>query len=120
LSSLNSNPLFFLDYFASRILELDVSESALKGSVEGCLQSKMALIGVETAEMPGMFQKGDDDLAGFSVGEVKKPDLIDGLNLKEGDSFVGIACKGFHSKGFFLVRKILGMNNSNLDFNRVN
>jgi phosphoribosylformylglycinamidine cyclo-ligase len=113
-----ARPLFFLDYFASSKLELDVSESVLKGIVEGCLQSKMALIGGETAEMPGMYQKGDYDLAGFSVGEVKKFDLIDGLNLKEGDSLVGIASSGFHSNGFSLVRKILDMNNSNLDLKR--
>lgn len=113
-----ARPLFFLDYFASSKLELDVSESVLKGIVEGCLQSKMALIGGETAEMPGMYQQGDYDLAGFSVGEVKKPDLVNGLNLKKGDSLVGIASSGFHSNGFSLVRKILDMNNSNLDLKR--
>lgn len=102
-----ARPLFFLDYFASSKLDLDVSESVLKGIVDGCLQSQMALIGGETAEMPGMYQPGDYDLAGFSVGEVKKADLIDGLSLKEGDSLVAIASSGFHSNGYSLVRKIL-------------
>ena len=102
-----ARPLFFLDYFASSKLDLEVSESVLKGIVEGCLQSQMALIGGETAEMPGMYQIGDYDLAGFSVGEVLKCDLIDGLNLESGDSLVAIASTGFHSNGYSLVRKIL-------------
>jgi phosphoribosylformylglycinamidine cyclo-ligase len=102
-----ARPLFFLDYFASSKLDLEVSESVLKGIVDGCLQSQMALIGGETAEMPGMYQVGDYDLAGFSVGEVKKIDLIDGLSLADGDSLVAIASTGFHSNGYSLVRKIL-------------
>ena len=110
-----ARPLFFLDYFASSKLELDVSESVLKGIVDGCLQSQMALIGGETAEMPGMYQKADYDLAGFSVGEVKKAELIDGMKLKEGDTLVGIASSGFHSNGFSLVRKILEINNASED-----
>jgi phosphoribosylformylglycinamidine cyclo-ligase len=106
-----ARPLFFLDYFASSKLDLDVSESVLAGIVDGCLQSQMALIGGETAEMPGMYQPGDYDLAGFSVGEVKKCDLIDGLSLKTNDSLVGIASTGFHSNGYSLVRKILDTKN---------
>ncbi|MBC7537254.1 MAG: phosphoribosylformylglycinamidine cyclo-ligase [Bacteriovorax sp.] len=102
-----ARPLFFLDYFASSKLDLEVSEAVLKGIVDGCLQSQMALIGGETAEMPGMYQIGDYDLAGFSVGEVKKSELIDGLSLTEGDSLVAIASTGFHSNGYSLVRKIL-------------
>lgn len=113
-----ARPLFFLDYFASSKLELDVSEAVLKGIVNGCLQSSMALIGGETAEMPGMYQIGDYDLAGFSVGEVSKKDLIDGKKLTNGDSLVGIASSGFHSNGFSLVRKILEVQNSNLDLKR--
>ena len=113
-----ARPLFFLDYFASSKLDLDVSESVLKGIVDGCLQSQMALIGGETAEMPGMYQPGDYDLAGFSVGEVKKTDLIDGSKLSEGDTLVGIASSGFHSNGFSLVRKILEIKNANLDLKR--
>ena len=107
-----ARPLFFLDYFASSKLDLEISSSVLQGIVEGCLQSQMALIGGETAEMPGMYQTGDYDLAGFSVGEVKKIDLIDGLNLSAGDSLVAIASSGFHSNGFSLVRKILETQNA--------
>jgi phosphoribosylformylglycinamidine cyclo-ligase len=104
-----ARPLFFLDYFASSKLDLEVSEAVLKGIVDGCLQSQIALIGGETAEMPGMYQIGDYDLAGFSVGDVKKSELIDGLNLVEGDSLVAIASTGFHSNGYSLIRKILEM-----------
>ncbi|MFA6237653.1 MAG: phosphoribosylformylglycinamidine cyclo-ligase [Bacteriovorax sp.] len=113
-----ARPLFFLDYFASSKLDLDVSESVLKGIVDGCLQSQMALIGGETAEMPGMYQPGDYDLAGFSVGEVKKNDLIDGLSLTEGDSLVGIASTGFHSNGYSLVRKILETKNASTELKK--
>ena len=102
-----ARPLFFLDYFASSKLDLDVSEAVIKGIVDGCLQSECALIGGETAEMPGMYQIGDYDLAGFSVGEVAKSDLIDGKKLIEGDSLVAMTSSGFHSNGFSLVRKIL-------------
>lgn len=102
-----ARPMFFLDYFASSSLDLEVSEAVLKGIVEGCHQSQMALIGGETAEMPGMYQKGDYDLAGFSVGDVMKKDLLDGSRLKEGDTLVAIASSGFHSNGYSLVRKIL-------------
>lgn len=113
-----ARPLFFLDYFASSKLDLDVSESVLKGIVDGCLQSSMALIGGETAEMPGMYQEGDYDLAGFSVGEVKKMDLIDGSQISDGQLLVAIASSGFHSNGFSLVRKILETTQSDLDLKR--
>jgi phosphoribosylformylglycinamidine cyclo-ligase len=102
-----ARPMFFLDYFASSSLDLAVSESVLKGIVDGCKQSSMALIGGETAEMPGMYQPGDYDLAGFSVGEINRSDLIDGQNLKEGDTLIALASSGFHSNGFSLVRKML-------------
>jgi phosphoribosylformylglycinamidine cyclo-ligase len=113
-----ARPLFFLDYFASSKLELDVSEAVLAGIVDGCLQSQMALIGGETAEMPGMYQLGDYDLAGFSVGEVKKADLIDGLNLESGDSLVAIPSTGFHSNGYSLVRKILESRNASIELKK--
>ena len=113
-----ARPLFFLDYFASSKLDMEVSESVIKGIVDGCHQSQMALIGGETAEMPGMYQIGDYDLAGFCVGEVKKSDLIDGSRLKEGDSLVGIYSSGLHSNGFSLIRKILETNKSNLDLKK--
>lgn len=113
-----ARPLFFLDYFASSNLDLEISEAVLKGIVEGCLQSQMALIGGETAEMPGMYQKGDYDLAGFSVGEVNKSDLVDGSKLKEGDSLVAIKSSGFHSNGYSLVRKILETKNADIDLKK--
>lgn len=113
-----ARPMFFLDYFASSKLDLDVSEAVLKGIVEGCHQSQMALIGGETAEMPGMYQPGDYDLAGFSVGEVMKKDLIDGIRLKEGDTLLALASSGFHSNGYSLVRKILETKNANADLKR--
>ncbi len=106
-----ARPLFFLDYFASSKLDLAVSESVIEGIVEGCKLSGMALIGGETAEMPGMYQLGDYDLAGFSVGEVKKSELVNGLNLESGDTLVAIASSGFHSNGFSLIRKILEQKN---------
>lgn len=102
-----ARPLFFLDYFASGKLDLEVSEKVLEGIVEGCLQSKMALIGGETAEMPGMYQNGDYDLAGFSVGEVLQKNLINGEAITEGDALIGIASSGFHSNGFSLIRKVI-------------
>ncbi|MFZ4712156.1 MAG: phosphoribosylformylglycinamidine cyclo-ligase [Bacteriovoracaceae bacterium] len=102
-----ARPLFFLDYFASGKLNLEVSEKVLEGIVEGCLQSKMALIGGETAEMPGIYQNGDYDLAGFSVGEVSTEKLIDGSRVRVGDSLIGISSSGFHSNGFSLIRKVI-------------
>ena len=102
-----ARPLFFLDYFASSSLDLNVSTDVIKGIVKGCKQSAMALIGGETAEMPGMYQKGDYDLAGFSVGEVYQNQLIDGSKIKSGLTLVGLASSGFHSNGFSLVRKII-------------
>lgn len=102
-----ARPLFFLDYFASSKLDLKTSEKIIEGLVEGCLQSKMVLIGGETAEMPGIYQEGDYDLAGFSVGEVFTHNLIDGSKLKSGDTLIALESSGFHSNGFSLVRKIL-------------
>lgn len=102
-----ARPLFFLDYFASGKLNLEVSEKVLEGIVEGCLQGKLALIGGETAEMPGMYQNGDYDLAGFSVGEVYKDQMLDGSRITAGDTLIGLASTGFHSNGFSLVRKVI-------------
>ncbi len=113
-----ARPLFFLDYFASSKLDLEVSESVLKGIVDGCIQSSMALIGGETAEMPGMYQIGDYDLAGFSVGEVKKSELVDGLRLKDGDTLIALPSTGFHSNGYSLVRKILELKKSDLELKK--
>lgn len=102
-----ARPLFFLDYFASSKLELNTSEKIIAGIVEGCLQAKMALIGGETAEMPGMYQDGDYDLAGFSVGEVFQSNLVDGTKLNADDTLIAVQSSGFHSNGYSLVRKIL-------------
>jgi phosphoribosylformylglycinamidine cyclo-ligase len=102
-----AKPLFFLDYFATGKLKLEVSEKVIEGIVEGCMQSSMVLIGGETAEMPGMYHEGDYDLAGFSVGEVYKKDLLDGSKVKAGDSLIGIASSGFHSNGYSLIRRII-------------
>lgn len=102
-----ARPLFFLDYFATGKLHLDHSEKVLEGIVEGCMQGKLALIGGETAEMPGMYHHGDYDLAGFAVGEVYKDDLLDGSRVSNRDTLIGIASSGFHSNGFSLVRKVI-------------
>ena len=102
-----ATPLFFMDYMASSKLDLQVSEDIIKGIVDGCLQSEMALIGGETAEMPGMYSDGDYDLAGFCVGEVKKTDVIDGSKIKSGDSLVAVASAGFHSNGYSLIRQLV-------------
>jgi phosphoribosylformylglycinamidine cyclo-ligase len=98
---------FFMDYFASSRLDLTVSEAVIDGIVAGCKQSEAVLIGGETAEMPGIYQKGDYDLAGFIVGEVDKDKLIDGTSLRAGDSIIGLPSSGFHSNGFSLVRQLV-------------
>jgi len=108
-----ARPLFFLDYFATGKLDVDVGENLIKGIVDGCLQSEMALIGGETAEMPGLYQPGEYDLAGFAVGEVMESDLIDGSEAKTGDTLIGIGSSGVHSNAFSLVRKLI--NESEID-----
>lgn len=100
-----ARPLFFLDYMAVGGLELEISEALIEGIVEGCKQAGCALIGGETAEMPALYKQGEYDLAGFSVGEVFKADLIDGSRLEVGDQIIGIASSGFHSNGYSLLRK---------------
>lgn len=102
-----ARPLFFLDYIGCGKLDLATSEAIVKGIVDGCRQAGCALVGGETAEMPGMYDDGEYDLAGFSVGEVKKSKLIDGKKLQAGDELVGIASSGVHSNGFSLVRKLI-------------
>lgn len=104
-----ARPMFFLDYFATGKLDIGVGEAVLTGIVNGCKQGRMALIGGETAEMPGMYQSGDYDLAGFSVGEVFQEDLLDGSLVAPGQTLIGIASSGFHSNGYSLVRKLLEM-----------
>ncbi|MCO5141790.1 MAG: phosphoribosylformylglycinamidine cyclo-ligase [Oligoflexia bacterium] len=102
-----AKPEFFLDYIACGKLNLKTSQNILKGIVEGCRESRVALVGGETAEMPGMYDTGEYDLAGFCVGYVDKKNLVDGKNMKEGDILIGLASSGLHSNGFSLVRKLI-------------
>ncbi|HKS56952.1 MAG TPA: phosphoribosylformylglycinamidine cyclo-ligase [Steroidobacteraceae bacterium] len=102
-----AEPLFFLDYYATGKLSVDVAESVIKGIVEGCVQAGAALIGGETAEMPGMYSAGDYDLAGFCVGIVEKEAIIDGSRTRPGDVVIGLPSSGPHSNGYSLIRKLL-------------
>jgi len=102
-----AQPLFFLDYIACGKLEAEVMADLVKGVTEGCLQSGTALIGGETAEMPGFYKDGDYDIAGFTVGVVEKEMLITGNNIQEGDVILSLPSSGIHSNGFSLVRKLV-------------
>ncbi len=101
-----AKPLFFLDYFACSKLDLKVAEQIIKGINEGCRQAGCILLGGETAEMPGFYQEGEYDLAGFTVGLVEKNKVIDGSKIKPGDLIIGLPSSGLHSNGFSLVRKV--------------
>ena len=111
-----AQPLFFLDYFATGALSLEVAESALKGIVEGCLQSDAALLGGETAEMPQMYSKNHYDLAGFCVGAVERENLINSSDVKSGDVLLGLTSSGVHSNGYSLVRKIVERSGVNYNY----
>ncbi|WP_346936647.1 phosphoribosylformylglycinamidine cyclo-ligase [Clostridium sp.] len=102
-----AKPLFFLDYIACGKLDSLIASDIVKGVSEGCLQSYASLIGGETAEMPGMYDLGDYDLAGFAVGIVDEDKIIDGSKIKEGDVLIGITSSGVHSNGYSLVRKVV-------------
>ena len=110
-----AEPLFFLDYFACGKLDVDTAADVVKGIALGCELSGCALIGGETAEMPGMYPPGEYDLAGFAVGAVEKADIIDGSKIVPGDVVLGLASSGAHSNGYSLIRKILERAKPDLD-----
>ena len=101
-----AKPLFFLDYLACGKLDANVAAEIVLGMVKACKDNECALIGGETAEMPGMYQPGDYDVAGFCVGIVEKDQIIDGSKIKKGDKIIALPSSGFHSNGFSLVRKV--------------
>ena len=111
---LGAEPLFFLDYYATGKLNTDVAASVVSGIADGCRQSGASLIGGETAEMPGMYDRGDFDLAGFCVGIVEKDAIIDGSKVSAGDTLIALASSGPHSNGYSLIRKVIEVSGASL------
>jgi phosphoribosylformylglycinamidine cyclo-ligase len=104
-----AEPLFFLDYYATGHLNVDIAATVIDGIAEGCVQAGAALVGGETAEMPGMYQGEDYDLAGFCVGVVEKEAIIDGSRVAAGDAVIGLASSGPHSNGYSLIRRLVAV-----------
>ena len=113
-----ASPIFFLDYLAVGKNDPKRIEQIVKGVADGCVESQCALIGGETAEMPGFYPDGEYDLAGFAVGIVDKAEVINGKTIKEGDALVGIASSGIHSNGYSLVRRLFGDSDNSHDLDR--
>ena len=110
-----AEPLFFLDYFATGVLSVEQAQAVIAGIAHGCAQAGAALIGGETAEMPGMYLPGAYDLAGFCVGIVERDRLIDGRRITEGDAVLGLASSGIHSNGYSLINRIIETGRTSLD-----